>query len=367
MFVGNNKNMEKSLSYSDVYLKPRYSELLSRADADISVNFLGRKFKAPWMPANMASVINEDIAKWLSENDYFYIMHRFGNLQGFLDRANSEKWKTISISIGVKEEDHKTIDELVEFQKGCAEFDEELRVDFVTIDIAHGHSILMRDMIWHIKKVLPTVKLIAGNVCTPEAVRDLTEWGADCVKVGIAGGGACSTKNMTGFHIPMFSCIRNCCCSALYSPTGSAPSGYYYNSSIPIIADGGIKDNGDIAKALVAGGSMVMAGSMFAACIDAPGETVEKWICTGEYIGVNDIVSYPKLKKKMFKCYYGSASARQKGTKKHVEGFEVELPCNGLTYAEKYAELIESLQSAVSYGGGKDLSCFKDVEWVTIK
>lgn len=362
--------MNEYYNYSDIYLKPSYSELTSRANADISVNFLGRKFKAPWIPANMASVLNEDIAKWCSENDYFYIMHRFCDVKSFITKATQENWKNISISIGVKKEDYDLVEWLYVDQER-ATWGDYPKINYITIDIAHGHSVLMKSMITHIKKWLPHVKIIAGNVATPEAVRDLALWGADCVKVGIAGGGACSTKNMTGFHVPMFSCVGEC--SNQYVETNKPLHEQTIKelNVIPIIADGGIRENGDFAKALTAGATMVMGGSIFAACIDAPGDTVEKYIhVNNEYVLENGIAR-PKLTKKLFKCYYGSASKLNKektGQKsEHIEGFEVDLPCNGLTYAQKYQQLTESLKSSVSYAGGKDLSAFRDVEWVVVK
>lgn len=134
-------------------------------------------------------------------------------------------------------------------------------------------------------------------------------------------------------------------------------------ASIPIVADGGIRENGHIPKALVAGATMVMAGSLFVACIDAPGENVY-----GERkITHADTGLYETLGPITHKKYHGSASAKQKGERKHVEGFETEIPCNGLTIEEKYKELIESLQSAVSYAGGKDLKAFEKVGYITIK
>jgi len=354
--------MEKSLSYQDVYLCPKYSELRSRSEADISVEFLGRKFKAPWLPANMESVIDIKQAKWLSENDYFYIMHRFSDNAKFIKTANEENWKTISISVGVKEEDRRLLE-------WCDEND--FRIDFVTIDIAHGHSILLKEMIAYIKKYMPIeIKVIAGNVATPEAIRDLTDWGADAVKIGIAGGAACSTKHQTGFHVPMFSCVKNCVAETMLRvahqnfvkrkvledfPDYKAD----FPRLIPIIADGGVRENGDISKALVAGATMVMAGGLFAACIDAPGENIY-----GGVMSVNPKIPPPPI---IAKKYHGSASAKQKGEHKHVEGFEIEIPCNGLTYESKYQELTESMKSAVSYAGGKDLSAFKEVAYITIK
>ncbi len=337
--------MEKAYNYSDIYLVPKYSELKSRNEADTSVEFLGRKFKAPWCPANMSSVIGGKTAHWLSENDYFYIYHRFENNVGFILRTRCDNWKLISISVGVKQCDKEFVTEIKNSKS---------RVDFITIDIAHGHSILMKEMIQHIKYNLPNVKIIAGNVCTPEAVQDLESWGADAAKIGIAGGQSCSTKNMTGFHVPMFSCISKCV--AFGGPNG-------VEANIPIIADGGIRENGDIAKALAAGANLVMAGSLFAACTDAPGENVHKE--STHYRFETGPKTYPG--RITHKKYFGSASAKQKGENKHVEGFEVEIPCNGLAYEEKYKELTESLQSAISYAGGKDLKAFNTVEFITTK
>src|SRR4051812_704522 len=103
--------MEKALAYSDVYLVPRYSDVKSRSKLDVSVELGGRKFKLPVMPANMVACINAERTKWLSENGYFYVYHRFnfgsnkylGNDNfSFCTKAEEEKWKTISISVGVK-------------------------------------------------------------------------------------------------------------------------------------------------------------------------------------------------------------------------------------------------------------------------
>ena len=338
----------KALSYQDVYLVPAYSELHTRESVDLSVSFLGRILRAPWCPANMSSVVNVDICKWLSESSYPYVMHRFGDTREFVEQSNRENWKLISISVGVREADKNLIKWIVS---------ERYRVDWITIDVAHSHSILTKEMISFIRTLYKTTslaypKIIAGNVATPEGVRDLTQWGADAAKVGIGGGAACSTKTQTGFHVPMFTCVQSC-----FEYGGS-----YTSPSIPIISDGGIRDNGDIAKALVARAQIVMAGSLFAACINAPGENVRahRYLVTGEpEAGLNP---NPITHKR----YHGSSSEHQKGSKRHIEGFQIDIPCNGMTYAEKYQELTESLSSAVSYAGGTNLSAFKSTSYITI-
>lgn len=375
--------INRALSYQDVYLIPKYSELESRSQADISVEFLGRRFRSPVVPANMESVIDDKIAKWLSENDYFYIMHRFGDTLEFIRKANQENWRNISISVGVKEEDQELLRNIVK---------ENLRIDFMTIDVAHGHHFLVKSMIAFIRglkfKYFPHLsplsinglgkqdlistksfeyfpKIIAGNVSTPEAVKDLTEWGADAIKAGQASGRACATKNQTGFFIPMFTCVKDC------SLWGGPTRGHHIGrpAIVPIISDGGCVENGDIAKALAAGATMIMVGSLLAACIDSPAENVyhkrATLIATDDYDGqINYTDDMFKIIKKR---YHGSASAKQKRERKHVEGHELEIPCNQMTYAEKYQEISESLKSSVSYAGGKDLSALKKVEYLTIK
>ena len=331
-------------SYQDVFLKPRYSEFHSRSEADTSIIFGNQTFKLPVVPANMECTMNVDKAKYMSENDYFYIMHRFNKDKNepsntdnkkFIEVANNENWKTISISLGVKDEDEELIEHCIS---------NKLRIDYLTLDIAHAHSVRMKEMLEFLHSVYKRGAyerpfIIAGNVASAGAVVDLENWGADATKVGIAQGDACTTYGQTGFGAPMFSCIQECADIA----------------TKPIIADGGIRTNGDFAKAIVAGGTMVMAGSIFAACIDSPAETVYREIITNELSnrGVGKIIVKP------YKTYYGSASAKNKGANVHVEGRVVELECNKMTYAEKLHEITESLQSSISYAGGD----FSEVEY----
>lgn len=325
------KTVNKAYSYSEVFLKPNYSTVATRSNVETQVYFGERFFKVPITPANMVTCISEERAKWLSENEYFYVMHRFlpGGTRAIFEFCERAKdWKAVSISIGVKEADMALVYALP-----------KTRCDYITIDIAHGHSIHIYKMIKLIRDVykahgLKSPFIIAGNVATGEGAFDLCKWGADAVKVGIGGGAACTTKNHCGFHVPMWTCVTDCV---------KAVEG----TGVKIIADGGIRENGDIVKALAGGADFVMAGSIFASCEDAPGETIEK-------------------DGKKFKVYYGSASARNKGYKKHVEGVELQLPCNGMTYEEKLEEIKQDLQSAASYAGGYHLGALRNVEKVFV-
>ena len=321
----------KYLKYSDISLVPNYSECHSRSDCSTSTVIGDKKYKLPIIPANMKSVIDMRLAKWMSHCNYFYIMHRFDRDLAE-DVANSQDWDSISFSVGVRATDKMAIQKIS--KRGH-------RVDYLTIDIAHGHCKRMEIMIKWIKKHLPDVKIIAGNVATPEAVRALSEWGADIVKVGIGQGSPCTTKDKTGFTLPMFSCIKEC--SGLYSGAFEE----YKEKHIPIIADGGIKCNGDIAKAIVAGADLVMAGGIFASCTDSPAIPTT----------INGV---------QHKAYFGSASVENKGHSNHIEGKLNHITANTMTYEEKLSEIKQDLQSSISYSGGEDLNVLKDVRYVEV-
>ncbi len=183
--------MENVFDYEDIQLIPAKSVVNSRTECDTTITFGERKFKLPVVPANMQTIIDEKLSIYLAENGYFYVMHRFQpeKRMSFV-KDMKERGLFASISVGVKEEEYKFIQQLAE---------EALSPEYITIDIAHGHSDAVIQMIQHIKKYLPHSFVIAGNVGTPEAVRDLERAGADATKVGIGPGKVCITKIKTGF------------------------------------------------------------------------------------------------------------------------------------------------------------------------
>lgn len=311
------------MSYNRIYLIPKCSTLTTRSEAETSVYFANRCWGLPIIPSNMKCVIDFNIAEQLIENNYFYILHRFYSQEEIInwvkDYSLRNENKYISLSIGVKDED-------IEMLKRIKENGND--VDCITIDIAHGHSLLIKKTINNIKNVFNNAFIIAGNVATKEGVEYLTECGVDAIKVGIAMGKSCITYNKTGFGFPQFDAVLECS----------------KQSTLPIIADGGIRENGDIAKALVAGATMVMVGGMFASLSDSPSETINT--VTG-----------------MRKIYYGSASEYTKGHNRNIEGKRIEIEYTPMTYLEKYEEMKEDLQSSISYGGGTTLSCFNSVKY----
>ena len=176
--------------YDNILLLPRKCRVESRSECDAGVELGGRKFRLPVVPANMKTVVDESICVWMAQNNYFYVMHLFDldNVQFIADMH--AKGLYASISLGVKKPDYDTVDQLV--AKGIAP-------EYITIDIAHGHSDSVKNMIVYLKEKLPESFVIAGNVATPEAVIDLENWGADATKVGVGPGKVCITKLKTGF------------------------------------------------------------------------------------------------------------------------------------------------------------------------
>ena len=309
--------------YDNILLLPRKCRVDSRSECDTSMALGGRRFKLPVVPANMKTVLDETIARWLAANGYFYVMHRFDLDTVAFAKAMREAGLIVSISAGVKPADYAIVDRLAA---------EGVGADYVTIDIAHGHAESVRRMIAHLKEKLPQAFVIAGNVGTPEAVIDLETWGADATKVGVGPGKVCITRLKTGFGTGgwQLSALKWCARVA----------------NKPIIADGGIRHHGDIAKSIRFGATMVMIGSLFAGHEESPGQTVE-------------------VDGKLYKEYYGSASDFNKGEYRHVEGKRILEPIKG-TLAETLREMQEDLQSSISYAGGSRVEDIRRVNYVVL-
>ena len=306
--------------FEEINLIPQKCIVNSRSECDTSVTLGKHQFKLPIVPANMECVINEELATKLASNGYFYIMHRFDlDAKKFIEKMKSLNLIS-SISLGVNEDSYTLVDELNTL---------DLHPDFITIDIAHGHSIKMEKMLKYLRGKLPNTFIIAGNVSTKEAVEELANWGADCVKVGIGPGSACTTWPTTGFG------SRNCQASVVEECS---------KTHIPIIADGGIRVPADIAKSIVLGAKMVMVGGMMSGFKDSPGNLVE--------VG--------GLKKKEF---WGSASQFQSNKSNRIEGKKILIDFKDKSILDEMTYITECLQSSISYGGGNKLNDLKKVKW----
>ena len=215
----------------------------------------------------------------------------------------------------------------------------EAKVDVIVIDSAHGHSQNIFNTLKQIKAAFPDLQVIAGNVATGDATRDLIEAGADAVKVGIGPGSICTTRVVAGIGVPQVSAIMDC-----YEVAKEY--------GVPIIADGGIKFSGDIVKAIAAGGNVCMMGSMFAGCDEAPGD-------------------FELFQGRKYKVYRGMGSIAamengskdryfQSGAKKLVpEGVEGRVAYKG-TLEDTVFQLMGGLRSGMGYCGAKDIETLKE-------
>ena len=221
-------------------------------------------------------------------------------------------------------------------------------VDAVVLDTAHGHSVGVLNTIKKIRAAFPDIQIVAGNIATAEAALALKECGVDAVKVGIGPGSICTTRIIAGIGVPQLTAVLN---------TTEALKG----SGIPVIADGGIRYSGDIVKALAAGASTIMAGSLFAGVEEAPGEAI---ILNG----------------RKFKSYrgMGSLEAMQHGSKDRYfqdmeedikklvpEGIVAQVPFKG-TLSEVIYQLIGGLRAGMGYCGAKNLDALKEARFVKI-
>ena len=223
-----------------------------------------------------------------------------------------------------------------------------VHTDAVVLDTAHGHSLGVLNTIKKVRAAFPDLQIVAGNIATAEAAIALKECGVDAVKVGIGPGSICTTRIIAGIGVPQLTAVME---------TTRALEG----TGIPVIADGGIRYSGDIVKALAAGASTIMAGSLFAGVEEAPGEAI---ILNG----------------RKFKSYrgMGSLEAMQKGSKDRYfqdmeedikklvpEGIVAQVPYKG-TLAEVIYQLIGGLRAGMGYCGAKDLAALREAKFVKI-
>ncbi|AOR22531.1 IMP dehydrogenase [Clostridium taeniosporum] len=210
----------------------------------------------------------------------------------------------------------------------------KVKVDVITVDTAHGHSKGVLEAVKEIKSKYPELQIIAGNVATAEATEDLIKAGADCVKVGIGPGSICTTRVVAGVGVPQLTAVMDC-----------AEVGKKYG--VPVIADGGLKYSGDVVKALAAGASVAMMGSLFAGCEEAPGEMeIYQGRSYKVYRGMGSLAAMACGSKDRY---------FQSGNKKLVpEGVEGRVAYKGYV-SDTIFQLIGGIKSGMGYLGSKDL------------
>jgi IMP dehydrogenase len=320
-----------ALAYDDINLIPGYSDIESRGNIDLTTKLTTNySIKVPFIASPMDTVCDGEMALTMAELGGVGCIHRFNTINEQLiqvlhvvskinDLNLYQGWDfsiPVMAAIGANGDYFERAQALV-----------RAGVNVILIDVAHGHHKFVRDAIIRLKKELPShVDIVAGNVATQRGAMDLEAWGADAIRVGIGGGSLCTTRIKTGFGIPNVTSLQDAAEVV----------------KVPIIACGGIRNSGDIAKALAVGASSVILGSLLAGTKEAPGAIIEK-------------------SNGLYKRYRGAASLETKSihgqAQRNVEGESTIVPFKGS--AKFIVEgLLDGLRSALSYAGARNLQEF---------
>ena len=315
--------MKKALTYDDINIVPKYSEVEHRDKIDISTQFTKKiKLDLPIVSSPMDTITELDMVIELDMLGGMGIIHRFMSIEKQSNMTNTLYTYNVKFgaAIGVTGDWFERAQELV--KNGC---------NVLLIDVAHGHHKLVGEAIERIKNI-QGVEVVAGSVATREAVQYLCEKGADAIRVGIGNGSLCETRIRTGVGIPQVTALLDCVAVA-------------DTFGCPTIADGGVRNIGDVCKGLTCGADSVMLGSLLSGTKETPG-TIEK---IGEW--PNEM---------LYKKYRGSASLDSKhdrGDNKNVEGNHKVIPYKGKV-KRILKDIQEGLRSSFSYVGANDISEF---------
>lgn len=324
-----------ALTFDDVLLEPQYSEIESRNTIELKTNVTPlRQLQIPLIAANMDTVCEAPMAIAMGKLGGLGVIHRYMSYEQQIEQVKqvSNGQLYVAAAVGVKNGIIEHTKNLV--AAGCT---------FIVIDIAHGHHKLVGDLLVELRKLnLVAVKddkpveFIAGNVATPQGVEYLIQRGADCIKVGVGPGAACSTRGVTGHGMPQLTAIASCSLmAAKYGKT--------------VIADGGLKTSGDIIKALGAGANSVMSGYLFAGTLESPGELINN--SYKEYRGM--------ASSKAQKQFYGNDPDAP-------EGINTTIPYKG-EVSNIVKQLVAGIRSGFSYSGSNNLEEFRtNASWIQI-
>jgi len=309
--------MNRTFSYDDVLLVPQYSDIRSRSEIDISTD-LGKavKLQLPVLASPMDTISEGAMAAALGQVGACAIVHRYNTIEEQVRFINKTTSPTIvGAAIGVSGD---------YLERACAIAN--AGADFLCVDVAHGHHIMMKEALQALRaKFGANYHIMAGNVATLEAINDLADWGADSVRCNIGGGSICSTRIQTGHGLPGLQTIIECAKT---------------DRDVKIIADGGIKNSGDMVKALAAGADAVMVGSLLAGTTETPGEI------------------HMNVEGGRWKTYRGMASKEAqidwKGKYSSFEGVVSRVPHRG-PVSVILEDLERGIRSGFSYTGARNL------------
>ena len=326
--------IKEALTFDDVTLAPRYSEILpSEADTSIKLS-KDLKLKIPILSSAMDTVTESKMAVAIAKLGGIGVIHRNLDIKSQIQEIKKVKKQNLLVGAAVGAGPK-------EFKRADAILKENL--DMIVVDTAHGHTKKVADIIKFIKKKKnKKTALCAGNIATPEAAKFLIKLGVDIIKVGIGPGSICTTRLVAGIGVPQLSAIL------------SVRNGIQ-NKNVKIISDGGIKYSGDLAKAFAAGADAVMIGSLFAGTDETPGKLIKK-------------------NNKLFKSFRGMGSVgamnkgsadryfqtKQKDSSKYVpEGVEGLVKYKGKVERVIF-KLVGGLKSSMGYLGSKQIKYLRD-------
>ena len=321
--------IKEALTFDDVTLAPSYSEILpSETNTSIKLSkYLS--LKIPIMSSAMDTVTEGKMAIAVGEKGGIGVIHRNLSVKKQIQEIRKTKSKNLLVgaAVGANSDEHKRAEQIL-----------KENLDLIVVDTAHAHSKKVSNIIKKIIKIKPKkTALCAGNIATKEAAKFLIKLGVDIIKVGIGPGSICTTRLVAGIGVPQLSAILN------------VRKGLK-NSRVSIIADGGIKFSGDIAKALAAGADAVMVGSLFAGTDQAPGKIIKK---NGKYFkSFRGMGSIGAMNKGSADRYFQN---KQKNASKYVpEGVEGFVKYKGNVDKIIY-QLVGGLKSSMGYLGSKNI------------
>ena len=326
--------IKESLTFDDVMLMPRYSDVLPSEVSTTTKLQKNLKLKIPLMSSAMDTVTESKMAIEIGKLGGIGIIHRNLSIKKQIQEIKKVKSKKILVgaAVGASEQ------EMIRAKSILKE-----NLDIIVVDTAHGHSKKVAEIVKMIKKIKPKkTALCAGNIATPEAAKFLIKLGVDIIKVGIGPGSICTTRLVAGIGVPQLSAILN------------VKKGLGKNKTI-IIADGGIKFSGDIAKALSAGADAVMIGSLFAGTDEAPGKIIKK---DGAFFkSFRGMGSIGAMNKGSADRYF---QKKQSDSSKYVpEGVEGLIKYKGQVSKIIY-KLVGGLRSSMGYLGCKQIKNLKN-------
>ena len=327
------------LTFDDVLIVPRRSAIRSRQDVSVCTRLSRRiELGIPVVAANMDTVCEHEMAAAMARLGGIGIVHRFMPIGAQADQIDMVKDAGADLVVGAAV---GTDRDMLERAKSLV----AAGADALVLDIAHGHSDHAIDGVRALKDHFADIDVVAGNVATYDGAADLADAGADAVKVGVGPGGVCTTRTVAGVGVPQLTAIAD------IAPVG-----------VPVIADGGIRSSGDIAKALAAGASTVMVGSMLAGTKESPGEVEQG--SAGLQKRIRGMASFEAVQARADRA--GEDLDEEYLSYRAPEGVEGTVPYKG-EVSKLVHQLMAGLRSAMSYTNARTLGEFSELaEFVAV-